>query len=319
MTSMSRMGRIDVHCHILTPPDVVQLQKQNTRVSGWSDRMNIVSMLEDMDEGGVTTAILSIPAATRAVAENPATLRKFCRANNDYVASLMAEFPGRFGLFASLPLPDVQGSLDELQYAFDMLGADGIRMDTSYGNRWIADRSFEPVFEELDHRSAVVYTHPATPSCCRGILPELAVSDAIVEFGTDTARAVLQIVFGGTSARFPNIKFIFSHAGGTMPALVGRFVNLAGTPRFAPQYPEGFLAVDGRFYYDTAQTANRAAMSALSAVVPDSQILFGTDFPWRSSKEHVDGLGFCGVFSSEQLRAIDYGNAIGLFPRFASA
>jgi predicted TIM-barrel fold metal-dependent hydrolase len=312
------MSRVDVHCHLLTPLDVEALQKQNTRVTGWSSRMNIGSLLEDMDEGGVTTAILSMPPATRAVAESAPAHRKFCRTNNEYVAHLMADYPGRFGLFASLPLPDVQGSLDELQYALDVLGADGVRMDTSYGDRWIADQHFIPVFDELDRRHAVVYTHPNTPLCCRSVLTELDVSDAVVEFGTDTARAVLQIVFGGTTTRCPNIKFIFSHAGGSMPALVERFINLAASPRFAAQFPDGFLATASGFYYDTAQASNRAAMSALSAVVPTSQILFGTDFPWRTSREHIEGLKSCGVFDSTQLQDIDHRNVASLLSRFSA-
>jgi predicted TIM-barrel fold metal-dependent hydrolase len=313
------MSRIDVHRHIFAPPYVAQLRELNIGLPGWGERTSATSTLDDMDEGGVTTAILSTPYAPRSVTEDPVTLRQYCRVNNDYVAGLMAEYPGRFGLFASLPLPDVQGSIDEIEYSFEALGADGVRMNTNCGTRWIADQSFAPVFEELNRRHAVVYTHPVTPTCCSDILSELEVNDAVIEFGTDTARAVLQIVFGGVAARFSNINFIFSHGGGTMPALVERFVNLAASRRFAPQFPNGFLEVAGGFYYDTAQATNRAAMSALNAVVPDSQILFGTDFPWRTTKDQVDSLESNGLFSNEQLRGIDYGNAVRLLPRLAVA
>ena len=155
-----------------------------------------------------------------------------------------------------------------MTYAFDTLKADGIALFTSYGDKWLGDPAFNPVFEELNRRRAVVYTHPNTANCCGNLLPNIG--EGIIEWGTDTTRAIARIVFGGAAARYPNIRLIFSHAGGTMPFLIERFVNLAKSPQFAVQFPEGFSGVAGRFYYDTAQTSNAAAMSALAKVVPAS-------------------------------------------------
>src|SRR2546429_1684639 len=201
----------------------------------------------------------------------------------------MVEWPGgraearprRFGVFASLPLPNIEASLREIEYAFGTLKADGVGLFTSYGSKWLGDPSFNPVFEELNRRNAVVYTHPNTANCCRNLIPNLG--DGAIEWGTDTTRAIAQMIFGGAAARYPNVRMIFSHGGGTMPFLVERFTNMAKSPQLAPKFPDGFRGAAGKFYYDTAQASNPAAMSALSKVVPISQIVFGTDFPFRNS------------------------------------
>jgi predicted TIM-barrel fold metal-dependent hydrolase len=124
------------------------------------------------------------------------------------------------------------------------------------------------------------------------------------------------MIFGGAQARYPNVRMIFSHGGGTMPFLVERFVNMARGPQMAARFPQGFAGAAEKFYYDTAQVANPAAMSALSKVVPVSRIVFGTDFPFRTAGEHVKGLKDCGVFDAKALQAIDRENALPLLPRF---
>jgi predicted TIM-barrel fold metal-dependent hydrolase len=126
------------------------------------------------------------------------------------------------------------------------------------------------------------------------------------------------MVFGGAAARYPDIRMIFSHAGGSMPFLIERFVNLAKGPQYAKQLPQGFLSAATKFYYDTAQTSNPAAMSALRKVVPVSQIVFGTDYPYRTQDEHVKGLKECGVFNPKELQAIDRENVLPLVPRYKS-
>ncbi len=205
-------------------------------------------------------------------------------------------------------------ALKEIEYGLDTLKADGVAMYTSYDTKWLGDPGFNPVFDELNRRGAVVYTHPKSAACCKNVLPNI--SDSEIEYGTDTTRAITEYVFGGTARRCPNVRIIFSHAGGTMPFLIERFVNLAKSPAFAAQLPQGFLAEATKFYYDTAQTANAAAMSALLKVVPVSQVVFGTDFPFRTAADHVKGLKECGVFSAKDLQAIDRENAARLFPRY---
>ena len=140
----------------------------------------------------------------------------------------------------------------------------------------------------------------------------------MIEFGTDTTRTIADIVFSGNAQKFRDISWIFSHAGGTMPFLIERFIR--GNPFRAQRQatvPEGTLAELRRFYYDTAQTSNKSAMSALSAIIPVSQIVFGTDFPYRTSIDHVRGLRESGVFTDAQLMDIERGNALKLLPRLA--
>src|SRR5262245_16886238 len=202
---------------------------------------------------------------------------------------------------------------EEIEYTFDTLKSDGIGLFTSYGDKWLGDPAFDAVFEELNRRNAIVYTHPNTASCCRNLLPNIG--DGAIEWGTDTTRAIAQIIFGGAAARYPNVRMIFSHGGGTMPFLVERFTAMARSAQFAPKFPQGFGATAANFFYDTAQVANPAAMSALSKVVPISQIVFGTDYPFRTAADHVKGLKECGVFSSNELQAIDQ-NVLRLLPKF---
>ena len=308
-----RGGRIDVHSHVAPPSLLAALgaQRLGANLATWT----VEKSLADMDGAGLSTSMISIAPAGNPFGD-PATAVRLTHECNEFIAKLVADHPGRFGLFAALPLPNVDASLTELAYAFDTLKADGIALFTNYGDKWLGDPAFNPVFEELNRRRAVVYTHPNTANCCGNLLP--GIGEGIIEWGTDTTRAIARVVFGGAAARYPNVRLIFSHAGGTMPFLIERFVNLAKAPQFAAQFPEGFSGVAAKFYYDTAQTSNPAAMSALSKVVPVSQIVFGTDFPFRNAAEHVKGLKDCGVFSAGDLQAIDRQNALRLLPKLAS-
>lgn len=302
---------IDVHHHFYPPaliPELARAKESLTQAKDWSPARS----LADMDEAGVATAIVSITTPGVSFAD-AALARRLARECNEYAARLAADHPGRFGNFAILPWPDADASLREIEYSLDTLKADGIGMLTSYGDKWFGDPSFAPIFEELNRRKAVVYTHPTAPGCCRNALA--GIPDSAIEYGTDTTRAIARTVFSGTSMRYPDIRFIFSHAGGTMPFLMERFVNLAKTPQYAAQLPRGFLAEATRFYYDTAQTSNPVAMAALRKIVPVSQIVFGTDYPFRTSIDHVKGLKECGVFSDRELRAIERENALKLAPR----
>jgi len=309
-TASTASLRIDVHYHVVPPRLLQALGAQ--RLGGPSANWSPTHALEAMDEAGVSTGISSIAPAGDPFSDRSAAVR-LCRECNEYSARLAADHPRRFGIFAAVPLPNIDASLREIEYAFDTLKSDGIGLFTSYGDKWLGDPAFDAVFEELNRRSAIVYTHPNTASCCRNLLPNIG--DGAIEWGTDTTRAIAQIIFGGAAARYPNVRMIFSHGGGTMPFLVERFTTMARSAQFAPKFPQGFGAAAANFFYDTAQVANPAAMSALSKVVPISQIVFGTDYPFRTAAEHVKGLKECGVFSSNELQAIDQ-NALRLLPKF---
>ena len=154
----------------------------------------------------------------------PPTPRRIARECNEYQARLAQDHRGRFGSFAMLPMQDSDGALRELEYALDVLKADGIGLLTSYGDKWLGHAQFNPVMDELNRRKAVLYTHPTAANCCRTLQPD--VPPTVIEFGTDTSRAITQIVFSGTAARCPDLQFIFSHAGGTLPFLTERLLKM---------------------------------------------------------------------------------------------
>ena len=306
--------RIDVHNHITPASYAAELGPKHL-ISGPVQNWTVTKALEDMDQAGVATSIASL-APPGVWNGDDAAARTLARKCNEEAARLVADHKGRFGMFVNLPMPDVEGSLREIEYGLDTLKADGVCMFTSYGDKWLGDPLFNPVFDELNRRSAVVYTHPKSANCCKNLLPNI--QDSEIEYGTDTTRAITQYVFGGTARRCPNVRMIFSHAGGTMPFLIERFVNLAKSSAFAAKLPQGFLPEAAKFYYDTAQTANAAAMAALLKVVPVSQIVFGTDYPFRTAADHVKGLQECGAFTAKNLREIGRDNAARLLPKYKS-
>lgn len=283
--------------------------------SGWTPAQS----LEDMDRAGAATALLSLPQPAEIwPRSDPRKGRALAREWNEQTARIARDHPGRFGLFAALPIFDVEGSLLEIEYALDTLEAEGISLMTNMGDRWLGDPHYEPLFEELERRKAVVYTHPMVPACCANIIPE--VHSTVLEYGFDTTRAIAKLVFSGATSRFPGIRFIFSHAGGTMPYLIERFTLVPGSirGRLDELVPRGVLHELKKLHYDTAQAANRFAVGVLAKLVGASQILFGTDFPFRTAEEHVRGLGECG-FGDAELRSIFRDNAIALMPRLGLA
>ncbi|HXQ50008.1 MAG TPA: amidohydrolase family protein [Stellaceae bacterium] len=303
--------RIDVHHHIAPPAYLAEVGPDiNPPLKSWS----LAKAVEDMDEGNVATAIVSITQIAMRLTDRE-RIRRLARACNEYAARMVAEHKGRFGMFVALPLPDIDASLKEIEYGLDQLKADGVGLYTSYHDKWLGDPLFEPIFAELNRRKAVSYVHPAVPDCCRNIVP--GVGDAAIEYGTDTTRAIARMVFSGTAQRFPDARMIWSHAGGTMPFLIERFTRMAESPEYAAQLPQGFLHEAHRFFYDTAQASNRYALSAARLVIPASRFVFGTDYPYRTAAEHVAGLKTSGVFDAAELSAIDRDNLAGLLTQYA--
>jgi predicted TIM-barrel fold metal-dependent hydrolase len=303
---------IDVHHHIAPPAYVAEGGPGvGAPLKNWS----IAKSLEDLEEAGIATAIVSVTQLAKHIAHD-AQRRKLARSCNDYAAKLVADHRGRFGMFTALPLPDVEGALREIEYGMDVLKADGVGMYTSYHDKWLGDPAFDPVFAELNRRKAVIYVHPAAPDCCQNLVP--GVADSAIEYGTDTTRAITRMVFSGSARRYPDIRLIWSHAGGTMPFLIERFVRMAEMREYAKLLPEGFMPEARRFFYDTAQVANHTTLSCARAVIPDAHFVFGSDFPYRTAAEHVKGLEACGVFDDAQLSAIACGNIATLLPRYAA-
>ena len=299
------------------------------RTNAWS----LAKDLEDMDKFGTETAMLSIsqPAFNKGERDE---VREVVRASNEAAAKLVADKPGRFGNFAGLPLLDTEGSLREVEYAYDKLKADGICVISDYGDVWLGNARFAPIYEELNRRKAVIYVHPTSPNCCSNlpILKDGVPNEgAMIEYGTDTTRTIASIIFSGTGKRYPDITWIFSHAGGTMPFLIERFFQFGASAEVVPGVttrgqgvaisgnampgPE-VLAQLRRYYYDTAQSSNPVAMQALKTVVHSSQIVYGTDYWYRTAEETSRGLMSAKVFNAQEMRAVNRGNAERILPRF---
>jgi 6-methylsalicylate decarboxylase len=307
--------RIDVHHHYF-PPEMIAAQAAaraeglSPDVRAWSAQRSIAAM----DEGGVATAFVSSSSGfeLRQSLDRDG-LRRLARICNEFAARLAADHKGRFGFFTFLPLPDIDGALAEIDYAFDTLKADGAGFMTSYGDKWIGDDLFVPVIAELDRRKATVFVHPLAPVCCTDLMPK--VGNAVVEYPYDTGRAVLSLLFNGRFAAYRGINWIFCHAGGPVPMLAGRIENSARRmnerERFAP---DGVAREFARLHYETANSAYAPTIAALRSFVPASQILFGTDFPYISVSDNAERLGKLGIPAAE-LAAIEQGNGARLFPR----
>jgi 6-methylsalicylate decarboxylase len=312
---LARSRFIDVHHH-LADRRYIDLVAEKANLPEQQRRMlangTAAKSLEDMDRAGVERAIISLTTPGVWFGDAKAA-RALARAQNEHFAKMSSDHKGRYGVFAVLPLPDVDGALAEIAYALDQLKFDGVAFYTSYEDKHLGHPTFTPVLEELNRRKAVAYTHPVRPICCAGLLPEI--TESAIEYGTDTTRTIASLVFSGAATRFPEIRWIFSHAGGTMPFLIGRFLGLARSPQFAKHLPDGILPVLKSFYYDTAQVALAGPMVSLLELVTASQILFGTDFPFRTALDHVQGLAECGCFSEKDLDAIEHENASRLLAR----
>jgi 6-methylsalicylate decarboxylase len=326
--------RIDVHHHFASPGWIAALKANNVLANAWNT-WTPEKAIEAMDKAGTITGIASITTPGIWFGEGfennakPASYsnedaRKLARETNEYGAKLVTGYPGRFGLWAALPMMDVEGSLKEIEYALDTLKADGIGLLTSYGNRWLGDPIFAPIFQELNRRKAVVFTHPTSAPCCRDLLPN--VGGATIEYNTDTSRTVISWITSGSAAKYPDVTLIFSHAGGTIPYLIERIIgtNEGGGPGTIgdvlanPARPNSRLYYLRRFYYDTAQSSNPVQMQALKQVVGTSQIVFGTDYPYVPMADHVQGLQKCG-FTPAELRGIDRENIVRAMPHFDKA
>jgi 6-methylsalicylate decarboxylase len=302
--------RIDVHHHLAPPAYIAALAPKQV-LQPPSRNWTPARSLEDMDKAGVATAITSVTTPGVWFGDS-AGGRRLARECNEYAARLTVDFPGRFGVFAALPAPDAEGSLREIAYALDTLKADGVCLFTSYGDKWLGDPAFTPLMDELNRRKAVVYTHPTAANCCRNLLPDIP--PAVIEYATDTTRTIASLLFSGTAARFSDIRFIFSHAGGTTPFLSERLTRLPMANKdLEARVPNGVMHELKKFHYDVAQAAHPMALGSLLKLVPVSQVLFGTDFPFRTSADHVRGLGDYG-FSAGDLRAIERDNALRLLP-----
>jgi predicted TIM-barrel fold metal-dependent hydrolase len=315
---MTAANRIDVHQHIIPPSHARWLTDHGFNSAGiaipsWS-RESALSM---MDELHIGAAVLSVSAPGVHLG-NDEEARSQAREVNEFTAELVKDRPDRFGFFASLPLPDVDGALAEIS-ACDPLNPDGYILLANAGGRYLGDELFEPVMQELNRRSATILVHPT-------VLPGMSVPwlpPPIVDFLLDTTRTALHLVMSRSMARHFALKIILSHAGGFIPYAAHRFAHAMGlnpSPLLPPMPPDEILGGLHRFYFDTTLSSSPATMAALLTFTDTSQVMFGSDLPHATfplADRFTRQLDRSDV-AAAQLDAINRGTAVGLFPRFAT-
>jgi 6-methylsalicylate decarboxylase len=283
MTSPPASGRINVHHHFLPPAymkaveDRMEMGRGRQRAASWSPAAD----LELMDAAGIQLTIgsISIPGVWFGDVDFS---RKTARLWNEYAATVARDFPGRYGFFAVIAPPDVEGSLIEIDHALNVLKADGIALVSSYDGRFLGDPAFRPVMEELNRRKAVVFVHPAgvgedaTPPGIRA---------HVLEGSFDTTRTIFSLVVNGTLSSYPDIRFIFAHGGGAVPFLAGRAATLSS--RTGDMTPERIGTLLSKLYFDTAIMINGPALAALAAFCPPSQVLLGIESPILSPEAEI--------------------------------
>ena len=306
--------KIDFHHHFFSPAWVKLVETKHSvkPVLGFDQfkSYSVAHDIESMDKGNVEKAFLSVTQPGVWFGDKEET-RRAARELNEYAARLKSDHKGRYGHFAVIPLPDVEGSLREIEYAFDTLKADGVGLLSSYDNVWLGDKSFAPVWQELNRRKAVVYTHATAPGCCSwdfqpGILP------TFVELGSDLARAMISLIQSGTAKATPDVRYIWSHGGGSIWSQ--RYLTGETPASLSAKAPaDSRLHQFRRFYYDTAAAADAIHMGILKMIVPSSQIVFGSDYPWAEPARIAAGLQNSGLTAAE-LQAVYRDNAFGVMP-----
>lgn len=312
---MPQAHRIDVQHHIL-PPAYVRLVGEEAiarlvvsgRVPSWSPEIS----LEAMNRNGIELAITSVSAPGFAL-DDPATAAKVARQCNEYAAELCRLHPGRFGMFATLPLPHVAQTLEEIAYSLDTLHADGVCLLTNYDNHYLGEAHFAPVLEELNCRGAVVFVHPADIS---GQRPLEHIPAATLEFPFDTTRAIVSMLVSGALTRSRDARFIFSHAGGTLPYLADRIARLQRRSEFNRHIPDGVIFELERLYFDTALSASKRIFASLRQIAAPDRILFASDYPFAAEDTMtatIAGLSQLDLPPGE-LAGIERANALKLMP-----
>jgi predicted TIM-barrel fold metal-dependent hydrolase len=314
-------GRVDVHHHIVPADHRAEIERRGLLAAAGApfpswDAQGTLAML---DRQGIAAAVTSITSPGVHFGDDAASC-DLARRCNDASARLVADHPTRFGAFAILPLPDVKGALLETERALDVLGFDGVVLLSSHSDgSYPGDPRFDELMAELDRRSAVAFVHPTIPKTSEGI--GLGVPGFVGEFTFDTTRAAMNLIWTGTVERFPNVRFILSHAGGTTPYLAQRINLMSVWPEFRERAPRGALHYLKRFFYDTALSVNPNALRSLQELVGPEQILFGSDFPFAPepiARASIEGLARYDGFDASARARIERENALALLPRLAA-
>ncbi|QCE35705.1 amidohydrolase [Acetobacteraceae bacterium] len=313
------MSRIDVHTHVIPPVWGKGLSEHGGDPSGWTlPEWTPQTALDFMDSNKIGTSVLSLTAPGVCGWKGQARL-EMARKVNEYTADVVQKHPKRFGNFLTLPLSEIEGALKEIEYGFDHLKADGVVLLSNYEGMYLGDSALEPVWKELNKRSAVVFVHPNDPS----VPGKFVIPGPVVDYPFDTTRSAAQMVYNGVMDRYQNIKVILAHAGGFLPFAVRRFAELIPVVRKA-RHEENIPTANSlmetfrKFYFDTALSSSPEGLPSLLAFAKPGHVLFGSDNPYASrpvSESFVYMLDNYKDFKDGQYDSINQDGALELFPR----
>jgi 6-methylsalicylate decarboxylase len=310
---------IDLHHHVI-PGFYWDASNEDGNAAGGitPPRWSLDGAIAYLDEAQIDVAVPSISTPGVHFGDDAAA-RRLARRVNEYLAGIRRDRPDRFGAFAAVPLPDVDGSLDAIAYAFDVLELDGVTMLTNAGGRYLGDTRFDPIFAELQRRAAVVFVHPnASPD---PIAHTLDLPDSLLDYPADTARAIAKLHYSNTFARTPDVKYVFSHAGGTIPFLASRFAIVDEMDVIPGARERGaFAAVLPRLYWDTASAFSDPVLHLLRSVAGLEHVVFGTDYPYPRDAISIAGLRrlrHTAELDDDERRGVLGASAAQLIPRLA--
>jgi predicted TIM-barrel fold metal-dependent hydrolase len=316
----SRM--IDVQHHFYPPKflaeraeALIKFSPGYAHIVDWTPQTS----LDDMDRNGCAGAILS-PGPPGVWLGDRAQSHRLTEFLNEFGAEMVRDHPTRFGQLATLPLPDIDFSLKQIEYACDVLKVDGFSFLSSYDGKWPGDPAFDPIFDELNRRKAIVNIHPTAGKHTHGLLPQPA--PPIIEFMFDTTRAITNLLYSGTFARCPDITWLFLHGGGTLPFLADRIAMWAramkNNKELMDRLPNGVEHELKRLNLDICSVCNPPAMAAILEFVPTTQLMLGSDMPFYSTADiQKDFEGVKHMLTPAQTEDIEFRTATRLFPRFA--
>lgn len=238
---------------------------------------------------GVQSAILSATAPGPMIVSDPDGQAALARRLNEYAAALRDEDHHAFGFFASLPdITNTSAALAELTHALDVLHADGVTLLTRYGPNatYLGHPSVEPIWAELDRRGATVFVHPTHPVDTARVNEYLP--QPFIDYPHETTRAAVDMITRRTLIKYPNVKVVLSHAGGTLPFLADRFMApLRRTPGVVASWMVGTTYEEAAqtvrsFYYDVALSTSSTMLRTLLEAVGEDHIVYGVSWIFKS-------------------------------------
>lgn len=315
---------IDVHHHCVLPEYQAALVRSGAADPSKPLRKNASPQeaIDSMGTLGIEAAIVNPLSVAGVHHGNDENARYLCRSVSDALAKFAGTAPTQLGFFAPLPYPDVDGALRHMEYALDTLKADGLILLSSQNGVYVGDKRMEPLLAEMNRRKAIVFVHPARPAFIDTLTTKIWGS--IIEYTFETTRVAALLIYNEFIKRYPDIRWILAHAGGTLPFVSFRLILMEeqdiATPPFSERVAEGARHWVDRFYFDTAISGSRPALAALMEVARPGHVFYGSDWPYidrHTIELQHDCLAHWEGFSDTTRKAVFRDSALALFPRFA--